>query len=212
MLRRYGSALSSAALWLGFSLYPASSIASQTFEALCEENAKCQVVIDDKKIVVNGKEIPSDKILKWSETEATSKRDPGLCLLSITACLLTKFHNYQYSIQYVDEMGELQVSKFRFTNDAPAKQLVRDLTVLTNLAGDQASTSVAMQIEKRRSEIEYDKMISGLNCSPVIKPFKCSYNGYLEATPAAKAWAKANPSLVRNQMIQFKAVEVLPNP
>ena len=109
-------------------------------------------------------------------------------------------------------MGELQVSRFRFTNDAPAKQLVRDLTVSTNLAGDQANTSVAMQTEKRRSEIEYDKMISGLNRSPIIKPFKCSYNCYLEATPAAKAWAQANPSLVRNQMTQFKAVEVLPNP
>ena len=212
MLRRYRSVLSSAALCLGFSLHPASSLASQSFEALCENNTKCQVVIDDKKIVVNGKEIPSSKILKWSETSAKSERKPEICLLSLTACLLLKFHDYQYSVEYADEKGELQVSKFRFTNDKPAKQLVRELTATTNLASDQTNTSIATQIEQRRAEIEYEKMISGLNCSPAIKPFKCSYTDYLEATPAAKAWAEANPSLVRSQMIKYKAVEVLPKP
>jgi hypothetical protein len=212
MLRRYGSVLSFAILCLGFSLHPASSLAAESFEALCENNTKCQVVVDDKKIVVNGKEIPSSKILKWSEANAKSERKPEICLLSVAACLLLIFHDYQYSVEYADEKGELQVSRFRFTNDKPAKQLVRELTELTNLASDQTNTSVATQIEQRRAEIEYEKMISGLNCSPAIKPFKCSYADYLEATPAAKAWAEANPSLVRSQMIKFRAVEVLPNP
>jgi hypothetical protein len=71
------------------------------------------------------------------------------------------------------------------------------------------SESIQQWANARREESEYQKMLEKLNCSPVLKPYKCSYAAYLDSNPAAKQWAAANPSLVKNQMIQMKAVEVI---
>lgn len=185
---------------------------AETFDALCREDEKCKIVISDTSISIGQKTIQSDRILKWAETEAKSKRDPGLCLMSLTACALTIFHDYRYYVEYADAEGQIASENFRFVNDKPAKQVARDLTELTNLASGQVKESTEQWAKARRDEVEYQKMLEQLNCSPVLKPHKCSYTAYLESNPAAKQWAAANPSLVRDQMIQMKAVEVLERP
>jgi hypothetical protein len=202
----------SAFLFSYFALSPIPVLAQQSFDALCDKDVKCKVVIGDLEIIISSTSIPSSKILKWQELEAESKRKPELCLLSLTACALIIFHDYKYSIEYAGDDGTLQVSQFRFVNDKPAKKIASALTALTNLASGQANTNVLALLQKREKEVEYEKMIASLDCSPVIKPFKCSYNAYLEATPGAKAWAQANPSLAKSQMVHMKAVETVPQP
>jgi hypothetical protein len=202
----------SAFLFSYFALSPIPVLAQKSFDALCDKDVKCRVVIGDLEIIVGSTSIPSSKILKWQELEAESKRKPELCLLSLTACALIIFHDYKYSIEYAGDDGTLQVSQFRFVNDKPAKKIASALTALTNLASGQANTNVLALLQKREKEVEYEKMIASLDCSPVIKPFKCSYNAYLEATPGARAWAQANPSLAKSQMVHMKAVETVPQP
>lgn len=204
--------LPSAFVLSSFTLSPIPVIAQQSFDALCDNDSKCRVVVGDSNIVVGSTSISSGNILKWQELEAESKRKPELCLLSLTACALTIFHDYRYSIQYAANDGTLQVTQFRFVNDKPAKKIASALTELTNLASGQTNTDVMAWLQQRQKELEYEKMIASLDCSPVIKPFKCSYNAYLESSPGAKAWAQANPSLAKSQMVHMKAVETMAHP
>jgi hypothetical protein len=187
-------------------------ILAETFDALCYEDEKCKVVISETSISIGQKSIQSDRILKWAEIEAKSKRKPELCLLSLTACALTIFHDYRYYVEYADANGQTAREDFRFINDKPAKQVARAMTELTNLASGQSNEATQQWASARREEVEYQKMIESLNCSPVLKPYKCSYAAYLDSNPGAKQWAAANPSLVKNQMIQMKAVEAIDKP
>ncbi len=188
------------------------SVLGQVFDALCEGDTKCKIIVGDQLLSAGSTNVPANRIISWGETEAKSKRKPELCLLSITACALTIFHDYRYYVDYATADGELRKLDFRFINDKPAKQLSRKLTSLTNLASGQTSEKTASWADARRGEVKYQKFVESLNCSPTLKPYKCSYNTYLESNPAAKAWAKANPSLIQSQMVLMKAIEVLPKP
>lgn len=179
------------------------------FNALCEGDQECRVEIGRDTIKVASLSIPVSSIISWGETESSSKRDPRLCILSITACALTIFHNYRYYVDYADEDGQQKRVAFRFVNDKPAKQLAREITGVTNLANGQRSDLALEKAEARRKDIELKKFVDSLDCSPVLKPYNCSYKAYLNANPAANAWAKANPGLVSTQMKQMKAVESL---
>ena len=187
-------------------MFPSHVIAS-SFEALCESDIACAVSVDGEMLSVGPLKIASQRIIGWGETEAKSKRKPELCLLSLTACALTIFHDYRYYVDYANDEGVVSKTMFKFVNDKPAKQLVRELTSLTNLASGQSSEAATQWAEKRRSEIEYQILVDSLNCSPVLKPFKCSYRSYLDANPGAREWAAKNPVLAKNQMIQMKSVE-----
>jgi hypothetical protein len=79
------------------------------------------------------------------------------------------------------------------------------------LASGQTNNTAKSWAENRQKEVEYQKMVDSLNCSPVLKPYGCSYNAYLDANPAVQTWAKANPGLVNSQIIRMKAVESLPS-
>lgn len=194
---------------LAISLSFPSYVSASSFDALCEGDIACAVTVAGDTLSVGTLKIPSQQIIGWGETEAKSKRKPQLCLLSLTACALTIFHDYRYYVDYANDEGAVSKAVFRFVNDKPAKQLVRELTSLTNLASGQTSEAVAQWAEKRRSEVEHQKLVDSLNCSPVLKPYRCSYRSYLDANPGAREWADKNPSLANSQMIQMKAVETI---
>ena len=187
---------------------PSDGLAS-SFDAICDSDRECVVAINDGILSVNGLVIPSKQIISWGETEAKSKRKPQLCLLSLTACALTIFHDYRYYVDYADDQGVLSKLTFRFVNDRPAKQLVRELTTLTNLASGQSSEVATTWALNRRAEVDHQKLVDKLNCSPVLKPYKCSYYSYLNSNPGAKLWAELNPTLAKQQILQMKAVEGL---
>lgn len=189
-------------------LSPLSSLAS-SFEGLCDLDKECKITVGESTLTISGIAIPSSRIIGWGETEAKSKRKPQLCLLSLTACALTIFHDYRYYVDYADDQGVLSKLTFRFVNDKPAKQLVRELTSLTNLASGQTSEAATTWASSRRAEVDHQKLVDSLNCSPVLRPYKCSYYSYLNSNPGAKVWAELNPALARKQIIQMKAVESL---
>lgn len=40
-------------------------------------------------------------------------------------------------------------------------------------------------------------------CHAKLVPFKCDWSAYLEANPATKAWAKANPAMAEQERIKL---------
>ena len=183
-----------------------SSLAAE-FDAHCGEKNDCSIAFADDSLFVGEQRILKSEIVGWREVAASSKKDPALCLVSITACLLTTFHNYQYEVEFVDEDGVVDTVSFSFVNDKPAKQMVRELTLFSNLASYQKNNEALSLAQKRAEDKALQDMIENANCAPALRAYKCSFESYLLGNPAAKAWADANPSLVEAQMKRMRSIE-----
>jgi hypothetical protein len=186
-----------------------SPVLAGVFDALCNGDKECRVSVGDGKLVVGNSEISVSRIISWEESLAKTGKDAGLCLLSITACALTNIHDYRYNVYYMNDDGDVSTTSFRFVNNEPAARVKRQLTSLTNLAPSQVSEEATSKAAALKKESTRQKLINSLDCSPLIKPYGCSFTQYMNSIPSVKAWAIANPSLVESQMIKMKAIEAV---
>jgi len=204
----------------GISLSPLSAVAG-VYQAICDGGNRCSVMLANGQISLPGATIDKDRILSWAQGGSGSKTDVGMGVATTVLFGLpgligfgAKKHDYQFSINYIDEKGNFQMSSVSFRNSTPANQFMMELMGLTGLSMGSVNTSLQSRIDKiKADEAEKDRIaaekerISRLDCGPVLKQYQCSWSKYLEGNPTVKAWAEKFPSMAQSEKAKQGAID-----
>ena len=105
------------------------------------------------KISLPGLTINKDKVFSWSQGGSGTKSDVGIGVASVVMFGLpglsgfgAKKHDYQFTINYVDEAGNTQATTAGFKNNVPANQFMSELMGRTGLSMGETNKSLQEQI------------------------------------------------------------------
>jgi len=180
------------------------------YQAHCTGDSECTVTLANGQIGTPGLVIQKDQVLSWSQGGSGSKTDVGMgvagtLLFGIPGLLAfgAKKHDYIFSINYVDEAGNIQVTAVGFKNNTPANQFMMEMMGMTGLSVGQVNKDLQGRIDIIKAESTEKARIAALDCSRALKKYGCSWNAYLAATPNVKIWANKNPSMVQAEKIRL---------
>lgn len=99
----------------------------------------------------------------------------------------------------------------QFKNDKPAKRFVNEMQMLTKLGMGQTRTAKeimaaeAMGVSVSTGTLEGDAQAESATIKPevVAKSKGNFWSAYLDANPAMKAWAEANPTMAEQKKKKF---------
>ena len=184
------------------------------YQALCEGGSECTVTLSNGKLITPGSTIPKERILSWSQGGSGTKTDVGIGVASVVMFGLpgiigfgAKKHDYLYSVDYVTDTGNVQVSSIQFKNNTPANQFMMELMGMTGLTAGEQNKTLSAEIEKIKAESAEKARIAALDCASVLKPYGCSYSKYLESNPGPKAWATKFPQMVPAEKAKLRAID-----
>ena len=197
------------------------SVTAGVYQAICDGGNRCSVMLANGQVSLPGATIDKDRILSWAQGGSGSKTDVGMGVATTVLFGLpgligfgAKKHDYQFSINYIDEKGNFQMSSVSFRNSTPANQFMMELMGLTGLSMGSVNTSLQSRIDKiKADEAEKDRIaaekerISRLDCGPVLKQYQCSWSKYLEGNPTVKAWAEKFPSMAQSEKAKQGAID-----
>jgi len=118
-----------------------------------------------------------------------------------------KKHDYQFTINHVDDSGNVQASTVTFKNNTPANQFMMELMGMTRLSMGQLNSDLQARIDQLQQEAAERKRIANLDCARVLKPFGCSWSTYLEANPNVQVWAERYPEMVAAEKARLGAAD-----
>jgi hypothetical protein len=158
--------------------------------------------------------IQKDQVLSWSQGGSGSKTDVGMGVAGLVVFGLpgligfaAKKHDYQYTISYVDETGNIQSTSIGFKNNVPANQFMMEMMGMTGLSVGEVNKDLQARLEQIKAEASEKARIAGLDCARVLKPYDCSWNGYLTANPAVQIWANKYPAMVPAEKARLRALD-----
>lgn len=161
-----------------------------------------------------GLNIRDDQVLSWSQGGSGTKTDVGMgvatTLLFGLPGLLgfgAKTHDYQFTINYVDDSGNVQAAAVVFKNNTPANQFMMELMGMTGLTMGEVNKDLQARIDELKEEAAERRRIEALDCARVLKPFGCSWSSYLEANPNVRIWAERNPQMVAAEKARLRAID-----
>lgn len=184
------------------------------YQALCAGGSECTITLANGQIAMPGQVIQKDQVLSWSQGGSGSKTDVGMGVAGVILFGLpgligfaAKKHDYVYSINYVDEVGNTQVASVGFKNNVPANQFMMEMTGMTGLSMGQVNSDLQARIDQIKAEAAEKARIAALDCSRVLKTYACSWNDYVAANPAVQTWATKYPALVPAEKARLKAID-----
>ena len=184
------------------------------YQALCSGNSECTVTMANGQISAPGVVIQKDQVLSWSQGGSGSKTDVGMGVAGLVVFGLpgligfaAKKHDYQYTISYVDETGNIQSTSIGFKNNVPANQFMMEMMGMTGLSVGEVNKDLQARLEQIKAEASEKARIAALDCARVLKPYACSWNAYLTANPAVQIWANKYPAMVPAEKARLRAVD-----
>jgi hypothetical protein len=184
------------------------------YEAICAGGNRCTVTMANGQISMPGNTIDKDRILSWAQGGSGSKTDVGMGVGAVVLFGLpgligfgAKKHDYQFSISYVDDQGNIQMATVQFKNNTPANQFMMELMGMTGLSMGSVNTTLQSKIEQVKAEKAEKDRLANLECGKAVKPFKCSWSAYLDANPGVKAWAEKNPKMAEAEKVKQGAID-----
>ena len=205
--------LASAVAAVGVLLLQTPGIAA-SYAAICPGDTECSVLLGIGKISLPDLTINKDKVLSWSQGGSGSKTDVGIGVASVVMFGLpgligfgAKKHDYLYTINYVDEAGNIQATTLGFQNNVPANQFMSELMGMTGLSMGETNKSLQEQINTLQAEAAEKARVAALQCAPVLKPYKCSWSQYLEANASVRAWAQKYPQMASAEKTRLQAAD-----
>jgi len=184
------------------------------YQALCSGNSECTVTMANGQISAPGVVIQKDQVLSWSQGGSGSKTDVGMGVAGLVVFGLpgligfaAKKHDYQYTISYVDETGNIQSTSIGFKNNVPANQFMMEMMGMTGLSVGEVNKDLQARLEQIKAEASEKARIAALDCARVLKPYACSWNAYLTANPAVQIWANKYPAMVPSEKARLRAVD-----
>jgi len=185
-----------------------------SYAAICSGGSECSVLLGVGKISMPGLTIEKDKVLSWSQGGSGTKTDVGIGVASVVLFGLpgligfgAKKHDYLYTINYVDEAGHVQATTVGFKNNVPANQFMSELMGMTGLSMGETNKTLQTQIDSLQAAAAEKARIAALQCAPVLKPYKCSWGGYLEANASVRAWAQKYPQMAAAEKTRLLATD-----
>ena len=184
------------------------------YQALCSGGAECTVTLANGQIGMPGLVIQKDQVLSWSQGGSGSKSDIGMGVAGVVLFgvpgligFAAKKHDYQYTINYVDEAGNTQAASIHFKNNVPANQFMMEMMGMTGLSIGEVNKELAPKLAQMKTESEYKARLAALDCSRVVKAYGCSWSAYVSANPAVQIWASNYPSMVPAEKARLRAID-----
>lgn len=184
------------------------------YRALCVGGSECTVTLANGQISLPSHVIAKEQVLSWTQSGSGSKSDVGLGVVTTVMFGLpgllgfaAKTHDYRYSINYLDQSGNIQLASVAFSNDVPANQFMMELMGMTGLSVGQVNQALQARIDQIKAEAAEKARIEALDCARVLKPYACSWSAYQAATPAVQIWAKKYPQLVQAEKSRLRAAD-----
>jgi hypothetical protein len=184
------------------------------YQALCAGNSECTVTLANGQLSAPGVVIRKDQVLSWSQGGSGSKTDVGMGVAGLVVFGLpgligfaAKKHDYTYTINYVDETGNIQTSSVGFKNNVPANQFMMEMMGMTGLSVGEVNKDLQARLEQIKAEASEKARIAALDCARVLKPYDCSWSAYLTANPAVQIWANKYPAMVPAEKARLRAVD-----
>lgn len=193
---------------------PAMPSMAGVYQALCSGDSECTVTMANGQISAPGVVIQKDQVLSWSQGGSGSKTDVGMGVAGLVVFGLpgligfaAKKHDYQYTISYVDDTGNIQSTSVGFKNNVPANQFMMEMMGMTGLSVGEVNKDLQARLEQIKAAVSENARIAALVCARVLKPYDCSWNGYLAANPAVQIWANKYPAMVPAEKARLRVVD-----
>jgi hypothetical protein len=184
------------------------------YQAICSNGSECSVTLANGQIITPGLVIKKDQVLSWSQGGSGSKTDVGMGVAGVVLFgipgligFAAKKHDYTFSINYVDEAGNIQATAVGFKNNVPANQFMMEMMGMTGLSLGEVNKELQGRVDIIKKESTEKARIAALDCSRVLKKYGCSWNSYLEANPNVKLWADKNPSMVQAEKTKLGSID-----
>ena len=134
-----------------------SSAIAGSYNALCG-GMKCNIHISPEVITSPYGSIPTARVTNWGGGgDSSISVGTGIATTIFLGPIgllgfLAKKHDYNFLINGYDEDGKKTSMQFSFKNDKPAKRLINELQLVTELGMGQVRT--AEEIRNRESEVK----------------------------------------------------------
>ena len=184
------------------------------YQALCSGGSECTVTLANGQISMPGLVINKQQLLSWSQGGSGSKTDVGMGVAGVVLFgvpgligFAAKKHDYQYTINYVDEAGSIQSAVVGFKNNVPANQFMMEMMGMTGLSVGEPNKELETKLAQAKEDAAEKARIAALDCSLVIKAYGCSWSAYLAANKAVQIWATKYPSMVPAEKARLRAID-----
>jgi hypothetical protein len=184
------------------------------YQALCSGGSECTVTLANGQIGMPGLVIQKDQVLSWSQGGSGSKTDVGMGVAGVVLFgvpgligFAAKKHDYQYTINYVDEAGNTQAASIGFRNNVPANQFMMEMMGMTGLSIGEVNKELEPKLAQMKAEAAEKARIAALDCSRVVKTYGCSWSAYVAANPAVQIWASKYPSMVPAEKARLRVID-----
>lgn len=193
----------------------ASAVAG-TYEALCG-GTKCTVYLSASEIRSPFGSIKPQRVTDWGGGgDSNTSVGTGVATTILFGPIgllgfMAKNHDFNFIVNGYDNNGKKTTLNVQFKNDKPAKRFINEMQMLTKLGMGQTRTAKEIMATEASSgsastgTLEGDAQAeSALGVQKVDeKPKGNCWNDYLDANPAMKAWAEANPSMAEQNKKKF---------
>ena len=142
------------ALFLSFLTHSSIAFAGN-YNALCG-GMKCNIFVSPEVITSPHGLIPTSRVTNWGGSgDSSTSVGTGVATTIFLGPIgllgfLAKKHDYNFLINGYDEEGKKTSMQFSFKNDKPAKRLINELQMITQLGMGQTRT--AKEIKDRESK------------------------------------------------------------
>ena len=184
------------------------------YQALCTRASECTITLANGQIGTPGLVIQREQVLSWSQGGSGTKTDVGMGLAATVLFGLpgligfaAKKHDYTFSINYVDEAGNIQATAVGFKNNVPANQFMMEIMGMTGLSVGEVNKDLQGRIDQIKAESAEKARIASLDCARALKTYSCSWDAYVAANPAVQIWANKYPSMVPAEKARLRAID-----
>jgi hypothetical protein len=184
------------------------------YQALCTGGSECTVTLANGQIGTPGLTIQKDQVLSWSQGGSGSKTDVGMGVAGVVLFgipgligFAAKKHDYTFSINYVDEAGNIQATAVGFKNNVPANQFMMEMMGMTGLSIGEVNKELQPKLAQLKADAAEKARIAALDCSRVVKTYGCSWSAYVAANPAVEIWASKYPTMVPAEKARLRAID-----
>lgn len=184
------------------------------YQALCSGGTECTVTLANGQISMPGLVIQKGQVLSWSQGGSGSKTDVGMGVAGVVLFGLpgligfaAKKHDYQYTINYVDEAGNTQAASVGFKNNVPANQFMMEMMGMTGLSIGEVNKELEPKLAQMKAVAAEKARIAALDCSQALKAYGCSWSAYAAANPAVQIWASKYPAMVPAEKARLRAID-----
>ena len=187
-----------------------------TYEAFCA-GTKCTVYLSATEIRSPYGSLTPQRVTDWNGGgDSSTSVGTGVATTILFGPIgllgfLAKNHDFNFMVNGYDNSGKKISLNVQFKNDKPAKRFINEMQMITRLGMGQVRTAKEIMAAEAMGEAASTGTLEGdaqaesatIKTETVAKPKANCWAAYLDANPAMKAWAEANPTMAEQNKKKF---------